>query len=49
MPFTSVSGFVFEDLNGNGEGDTEPGLDEWYLTLFDESDNAIDFTAGEDK
>jgi len=41
-PPTKVSGFMWEDLNGNGIQDTgEPGIEGLLIVLYDLSDNVI--------
>ncbi len=44
----SISGVKFNDLNGNGVNDAEPGLANWTITLTNESGSVVTQTTAPD-
>ncbi len=47
-PKGSISGMKFDDLNGNGVNDAEPGLAGWNITLTNESGGVVTQTTASD-
>ncbi|MEN6405779.1 MAG: SdrD B-like domain-containing protein [Thermoguttaceae bacterium] len=40
-PLSSISGYVYEDLNGNGQYDAGEGLSNFTVTLYDSGNNVV--------